>query len=88
MTGDAGTKIPEKSPGVYHCGTDFPGWLSGKHPTSKYESVADVKVCFDNGIYGGDCYRSTQVIITNCGAYFVYYLQTTPACNLGYCATN
>jgi len=87
MTGDAGTKIPEKSPGIKHCGTVYTGWLSGKHPTSTAESVADVVICFDYGD-GRDCYWSTQCTITNCGEYYVYFLKDTPRCNLRYCATN
>ena len=88
FTMPAGTRIPESSPAInpgYHCGTVVPGWLSGKHPTSTAESV-DVKYCFD---YDGDsCKWSTEGKITNCGGFFVYYLEDTPACDLRYCATN
>ena len=27
----AGTMLPEKSPGYYHCGTRSVGWLNGTH---------------------------------------------------------
>ena len=88
FTMPAGTRIPESSPAIepgYHCGTVVPGWLSGKHPTSTAESV-DVKYCFD---YDGDsCKWSTEGKITNCGGFFVYYLENTPLCALRYCATN
>ena len=81
----AGTRIPESSPGRYHCGTSATGWLSGTHPTSTAESV-DVKFCFEsNGDY---CDYSTNGKITNCGGFFVYYLENTPDCPLRYCATN
>ena len=88
FTMPAGTRIPESSPGInpgYHCGTVAPGWLSGKHPTSTAESV-EVKYCFD---YNGEsCAESTEGKITNCGGFFVYYLENTPECALRYCATN
>ena len=36
----------------------------------------------------GDCYTSTEGKMTNCGEYFVYYLENTPwKCELRYCAT-
>jgi len=83
MTGDAGTKIPDQSPGkTDHCGTYYPGWLSGTHPTSTAQSV-DVEMCFSD-----DCEDYTQGRITNCGSYFVYYLVDTWGCAFRYCATN
>ena len=84
FTMPAGTRIPESSPGEYHCGTYATGWLSGVHPTTPGAS-SNVKFCFDNG---NDCVRSTQGKVTNCGSYFVYYLENAPECRLRYCATN
>ena len=81
----AGTRIPESSPGKYHCGTYVTGWLSGVHPTSPGAS-SNVKYCFTGS--SNDCYWSTQGKVTNCGSYFVYYLENTPTCDLRYCATN
>jgi hypothetical protein len=82
----AGTRIPESPPGIFHCGTGATGWLSGDHPTSPGASN-DAKFCFDDGV-NGDCYESTQGKVTNCGSYFVYYLENTPQCYRRYCATN
>ena len=81
----AGTRIPESSPGEYHCGTSATGWLSGVHPITPGAPI-DAKFCFALG--GNDCMRSTQGKVTNCGSYFVYYLENTPYCNIRYCATN
>ena len=81
----AGTRIPESSPGKYHCGTYVTGWLSGVHPTSPGAS-SNVKYCFTGS--SNDCRWSTQGKVTNCGSYFVYYLENTPTCDLRYCATN
>ena len=80
----AGTRIPESSPGMYHCGTVATGWLSGVHPTTPGDSKS-IKLCFHNG---GTCAGSNQGKVTNCGGYFVYYLETAPKCRFRYCATN
>ena len=82
----AGTpRIPESSPGLYHCGTGSTGWLSGVHPTTPGAS-SNVKFCFQSS--SNDCSWSTQGKVTNCGNYFVYYLENAPICRLRYCATN
>ena len=82
----AGTpRIPESSPGVCHCGTYYTGWLSGVHPTTPGAS-SNVKFCFHYS--SNDCWKSTQGKVTNCGNYFVYYLENTPLCHMRYCATN
>ena len=86
FTMPAGTRIPESSPGYSHCCTSASGWLSGKHPTSTSESV-DVKFCFDIDV-DKSCRWSTEGKITNCGGFFVYYLENTPLCALRYCTTN
>ena len=83
----AGTRIPESSPDIWHCGTWHTGWLSGVHPTTPGASNNNAKFCFDKGD-SKDCYWSTQGKVTNCGSYFVYYLENTPYCRLRYCATN
>ena len=87
FTMPAGTRIPESSPGKYHCGTRHTGWLSGVHPTTPGASNNNAKYCFDNGD-GNDCHWSTQGKVTNCGSYFVYYLENAPGCRYRYCATN
>ena len=82
----AGTpRIPESPPGRYHCGTAVTGWLSGVHPTTP-GAKSNVKYCFTSS--SNDCYYSTQGKVTNCGSYFVYYLENTPGCSYRYCATN
>ena len=75
-----GTRIPESKPQDPNC-----GWLSGKHPTSTAESV-DVRFCFQR--YYESCSSSTEGKITNCGDFFVYYLEDAPYCPHRYCATN
>ena len=86
FTMPAGTHIPESSPGQYHCGTQATGWLSGVHPTSPGASNNNAKFCFHWG--SNDCAKSTQGKVTNCGSYFVYYLENATGCADRYCATN
>ena len=86
FTMPAGTRIPESSPGEWHCGTWSTGWLSGVQPTSPGASRDNAKFCFPSG--SKDCRFSTQGKVTNCGSYFVYYLENTHSCRMRYCATN
>ena len=78
-------RIPESSPGELHCGTWGTGWLSGVHPTTP-GATSNVKYCF--AWNNNDCIRPNQGKITNCGSYFVYYLENTHSYNYRYCATN
>ena len=87
FTMPAGTRIPESPPGLNHCGTYVTGWLSVVHPTSPGAFNNNAKFCFDDGS-SNDCKYSTQGKVTNCGSYFVYYLENAPACRFRYCATN
>ena len=73
-----------------HCGTSFPGWVNGYHPQEIGEKKW-VDVCFS--FEGNEdclyldcyCYRSTRVLVTNCGTYYVYYLDQAPDCWARYC---
>ena len=84
--GSAGTRMATSCPSYGRCGTYYPGWLSGGHPTAADGQVART-VYFNNGY----CYSySTSIKVRNCGSYYVYYLSGTPGgrCNLRYCGTN
>jgi len=80
-----GARIPEKSPGDYHCGTWVPGYLKGTHPTTPGESLDNAKFCFDWKI--DDCSWSSMGSITNCGNFMVYKLKDVPGCSTRYCYT-
>ena len=79
----AGTKMPEKPPPEYYCGTNSPGWLQGSHPTQRGQSVSR-KAC--HNWRGRTCYSHRIVTVTNCGGYFVYKLPLYPGIHR-YCAT-
>ena len=82
FAGDAGTQMPTKCVPKLQCGTHAPGWLSGAHPTVG-EGAVQRKVCFHWS--SGCCQWSSNILVRNCGGFFVYELDRPPACNLRYC---
>ena len=88
IQGSAGTRMPTSCPPIKRCNTHATGWLNGGHPT-----VADGQVsrqaCFHWS--SNCCSWSHYIKVRNCGAFYVYYLNSTPAgghCNLRYCSTD
>ena len=73
FTGDAGEQMPESPPGSNLCGTAATGWLSSSHPDAG--STIDATVCF--GYSDNDCQWSASVAVSNCGGYYVYYLEAS-----------
>ena len=69
---------------AFRCGTDWPGWLDGAHPTVEDGEVFK-KVCFS---YRPTCCRyTTRISVKNCGSYFIYKL-IKPPCPLRYCSAD
>ena len=86
MMPPAGVIIPEVSLRYHQCGTKFPGWLNNAHPAEGGQQI-EGEVCFSWDVDDGDnCHWSQNILVTNCGSYFVYFLPQTPACHLRYCA--
>ena len=69
--GAAGDRMPDKCVFRYRCGTEYPGWLNGSHPTVA-EGVVTSKVRY-NG-YSNCCWRSNIIKVKNCSSYYVYEL--------------
>ena len=67
---------------VKHCGTYSPRWLNVTHPIVT-EGVGTRKVCYRGS--KSFCDWNNSIKVRNCGSYYVYELQRTPACNLRYC---
>ena len=84
MNSAAGTRIPEKTPVNNHCNTHWVGWVNGVHPKSEGESIT-VQICFR--LRKNHCHQKTTGKITNCGDYFVYYLEPVEWCHARYCIT-
>ena len=74
--------MPDKCVPKYHCGTHAPGWLNGAHPTVAEGSVQR-QVCFS--WTSGCCQWSINIMVRNCGAFYVYKLTDTPGCSMRYC---
>jgi len=73
--GVAGDRMPDKCVLLYRCGTKYPGWLNGTHPTVA-EGEVNREVCYNRDL--GDCCGSSNIIkVKNCGSYYVYELQKT-----------
>ena len=83
--GDAGTRMPTTCLNQGKCGTTFPGWLKGAHPTVADGEVGRV-VCF--GDFSVCCRYRKQIRVKNCSTYYVYKLGGTPGCNMRYCGTD
>jgi len=87
--GAAGDQMADKCIPTNFCGTNYPGWLNGSHPTVA-EGVVTRKVCYHYSNYywygsSSCCYYSNNIRVRNCGAFFVYELQKPPYCDLRYC---
>ena len=68
--GAAGDRMADNCVPMDHCGTKYPGWLNGTHPTVA-EGVVIRRVCFSEDQC---CFRYQNIRVKNCGAYFVYAL--------------
>ena len=69
--GAAGDRMVDRCVPMDHCGTKYPGWLNGTHPTVA-EGAVIRRVCFH--ISNNCCYWFQNIRVKNCGAYFVYAL--------------
>ena len=85
FVGAAGTKMPTTRVPAYRCGTDWSGWLDGAHPTVEDGEVGR-KVCFSDRSTG--CQYSNNILLKNCGSYFIYELLKPPGCNSRYCSAD
>ena len=89
--GAAGDRMADKCVPVNHCGTHYPGWLNGIHPTVS-EGVVTRRVCYPYNYYGWNwnpsrycCHWSNNIRVRNCGAFFVYELLKPPNYDSRYC---
>ena len=87
--GAAGDRMVDKYVPENHCGTQYPGWLNGTHPTVS-EGVVTRRVCYPKYYYywhwsRSRCFWSNNIRVRNCGAFFVYELQKPPRCDFRYC---
>jgi len=74
--------MADKCVPVDHCGTIYPVWLSGVHPTVA-EGVVIRRVCYSRRTKC--CYWNQNIRVKNCGAYFVYALPRLYYSSSRYC---
>ena len=73
--GAAGDGMPDKCVPPYRCGTWYPGWLNGAHPTVA-EGVVTRQVC--HSWRQSCCDESNIMKVKNCSSYYVYELPRSP----------
>ncbi|XP_073699874.1 adhesion G protein-coupled receptor E3-like [Garra rufa] len=78
-------QIPDTCVAFEHCGTRFPLWIRGGHPTVQ-DGVVTRDVCGNDGTYC--CYYGSYPIkVKACpGNFYVYELIVPTLCNSAYCA--
>ena len=81
----AGTKMPTSCVPKARCGAYAPGWMDGTHPTVADGKVAR-RVCYHD--YANCCEYSNNIMVVNCGQYYVYKLSPSPRCFLRYCGSD
>ena len=80
--GAAGDRMPDKCVLMYRCGTKYPGWLNGTHPTVA-EGVVTRTVCYSFKM--SCCLAGNIIKVKNCKGYYVYELQRTTDSYSRYC---
>ena len=85
--GEAGTQMADNCVKISHCGSWYPGSLSGGHPSVSDGAVMR-KVCFTG--YSGCCQYSTFISVRNCYGFYIYKLSPIHLsyyCYLRYCSS-
>lgn len=74
--------MPHECVPSHHCGTHAAGWLRGEHPLV-HDGAVSKTVCYH--WINNCCWRSNNILVRNCGGFFVYRLQKPPGCQYRYC---
>ncbi|CAC5389963.1 unnamed protein product [Mytilus coruscus] len=90
ITSCAGEKMPTQcTSDGFKCGTTFPIWLSNKNTNGESIYPANKqtvnRTCCMASYDGDCCIDEIQIMIKNCGCYYVYYLRPPLKCISAYC---
>lgn len=80
--GASGTRLANFPVPSGRCGSEITGWVQNAIDPALGRTV-DQTVCFNWSQY--NCLTSTQVAVTNCGNYLVYYLPPPMLTDARYC---
>eukprot|EP00111_Clytia_hemisphaerica_P018122 TCONS_00053616-protein len=88
FTSESGTTMPTECPSLNSCGTMFPIWTNGSHPTSLNQEKT-LSACISTHI--DCCSYPYDIKVKKCkdnttgDDFFTYYLPPVPGCDMGYC---
>jgi len=100
FAGAGGDALPLTHPGYSHCGTAYPGWLSGwatpqggGSPPAGYSGAGRYPAAAEGVVestvcFNGDgdsCGYHVQVGVVRCGGFLLWRLPGMPVCSSGYC---
>lgn len=80
--GSGGTEIVTTIPSINRCTTVYTGWYAGTMPSSG--TTITGSVCYV-GSSSNPCLYTNQILVTNCGGYYVYGLIDPPVNSARYC---
>ncbi|CAH1274704.1 VWDE [Branchiostoma lanceolatum] len=89
----AGNEMPTSCVPQYHCGTTFPVWMNGQHPTIG-DGVVQRELCANAQVmdpFGRQCCQwAGLTAVKKCDdgveQFYVYFLDRLPGCYMAYCA--
>jgi hypothetical protein len=82
FSGAAGTRLASSVVPINRCDTDATGWYTGVYPSAAGNTTSGT-VCYNWS--GNTCNWSNSISVTNCNGYYVFYLSSSPVCDLRYC---
>lgn len=82
----AGEEIPTTIPKAESCGTFFPFWMNGSHPSVE-EGAVNRTACAVAKIFKiNPCYLKYTIKVRNCSGFYIYQLKRPKECFSAYCA--
>ena len=84
----AGTKLSQTPSIINSCGASYPAYFNGTFPTTTGTTVNGTVCANVNGVLCHTSYLLDNILVTNCGSYYVFYLKRTTSSLVRYCTTH